>query len=62
VIWDVTTRQHVTDLVGSGRFFFAPRFSPDGRTLAVWKCYGEDLMCFWRVPAPEDIDAEEREE
>ncbi len=61
VIWDVATRQHLTDLVGPGMFFYAPRFSPDGRTLAVWKCYGEDLTCFWRVPALADIDAAERQ-
>jgi len=57
-IWDVATRQHLTDLVGPGSFFFAPRFSPDGRTLAVWK-YSEDVTCFWRVPALEDIDNQE---
>ncbi|HRZ34929.1 MAG TPA: protein kinase [Candidatus Paceibacterota bacterium] len=61
VIWDVATRQHLTDLVGPGAYFYAPRFSPDGRTLAAWKCYGEDRMCFWRVRALEDIDAEDRE-
>ena len=57
-IWDVTTRQHLTDLVGPGCFFFAPRFSPDGRTIAVWK-YTEDVTCFWRVPSLEDIDRQE---
>ncbi|HRZ57198.1 MAG TPA: WD40 repeat domain-containing serine/threonine-protein kinase, partial [Candidatus Paceibacterota bacterium] len=54
-IWDVATREHLTGLVGPGCFFFAPRFSPDGRTLAVWK-YTEDVTCFWRVNALEDID------
>ncbi|HOY60642.1 MAG TPA: WD40 repeat domain-containing protein, partial [Verrucomicrobiota bacterium] len=57
-IWDVATRQHLTDLVGPGFYFFAPRFSPDGQTLAAWK-YNEDVTCFWRVLAFEDIDSQE---
>jgi serine/threonine protein kinase/WD40 repeat protein len=57
MIWDVATQQHLTDLVGPGMLFFTPRFSPDGRTLAVWK-YIENSTCFWSVPALEDIDKE----
>jgi WD40 repeat protein len=57
VIWDVASQQHLTDLVAPGFYFHCPRFSPDGRTLAVWK-YEVDVTFFWRVPAVADIDAE----
>jgi WD40 repeat protein len=59
VIWDAATRQHLTDLVGPGAFFFVPRFSPDGRTLAVGRYeYGQVVTCLWRVPTLAEIDAE----
>jgi WD40 repeat protein len=60
VIWDLATRQHLTDLVGQGMYFFTPRFSPDGRTLAVWR-YHYDVTYMWRVPALPKGDAERGE-
>jgi WD40 repeat protein len=60
VIWDVATRQHLTDLVGQGTYFFTPRCSPDGRTLAVWR-YHHDVTYMWRVPALPEGDTERGE-
>jgi len=57
VLWDVATCQHLLDLAPSGSFFFRPRFSADGRTLAVWNS-ARRTTDFWRVPALAQIDAE----
>lgn len=57
VLWDVATSQHLLNLAPPGSFFFRPRFSPDGRTLAVWNA-AQHSTVFWSVRALEEIDAE----
>ncbi len=58
-LWDVATRQHLIDLETPGAKFWVPRFSADGRTLAVMDFapyVDANFSCFWRVWALADID------
>ncbi|MFO1498610.1 MAG: protein kinase [Verrucomicrobiota bacterium] len=52
-LWDVPTRHEVATLAAPGRWFFAAKFSPDGKTLvAIDRWNG---ACVWHAPSCDEI-------